>query len=85
MNIVNWTVLTENQSCSRGKFSQDTQRCQLLREIQTTMEENRVQPEQFENRIIFISVHDDIDWKSRKHRNLFFEFFRSSGVRKKIP
>ena len=33
---------------------------QLLREIQTTMEENKIQPEQFEDRIIFMSMYNDI-------------------------
>ena len=34
---------------------------QLLREIQTTMEENRIQPEQFEDRILFMPMYNDID------------------------
>ena len=37
---------------------------ELLREIQRTMAENRIQPEQFEGRIIFMSMYNDIDWIS---------------------
>ena len=61
LNIVNGTDLTENHSSSSGKISQDTT-LQLLREIQRTMEENKILPEKFEDRIIFMSVHNDIDW-----------------------
>ena len=35
---------------------------QLLREIHRSMTENRIQPEQFEDRIIFISMSNDIHW-----------------------
>ena len=38
---------------------------QLLREIQMTMEVNRIQPEQFEDRIIFMSMCNDIDWREQ--------------------
>ena len=34
---------------------------QLLRDIQTTMEKNRSQPEQSEDRVIFMSMYNDID------------------------
>ena len=34
---------------------------ELLREIQTTMADNRIQLEQFKDRIIFMSMHNDID------------------------
>ena len=35
---------------------------QWLREIQRTMSENRVQPEQFRDRIINVSMSNDTDW-----------------------
>ena len=57
---------------------------QLLREIQNTLEENRNQPEKFEGRIIFMSMYKRHRLeKSRKQRNLHFEFFTNCGVRKK--
>ena len=40
---------------------------QLLREIPKTMEENRVQLEQFEDRIIFMPMHNDIDWRNAEN------------------
>ena len=73
----------ENQSCSSGKKFQDTPHCSDFRKFKTTMEENRIQPEQFEDRIIFMSRCNHID-KSRKQRNLYFEFLKSCGVRQKI-
>ena len=42
-------------------FPRDTT-LQSLQEIRTTMEENRIQPELFEDRIIFMSTCNDIDW-----------------------
>ena len=47
------------------------------------MEENRIQLEQFEDRIIFMSMYNDIDWGKHEKRNLYFEVFGSCGVRKK--
>ena len=41
---------------------------QLLRKIQTTMEENRIQPEKFEDRIIFMSMYNDIDWRKAENK-----------------
>ena len=35
---------------------------ELLREIQRTLAENRIQPELFKDRIIFMSMCNDIDW-----------------------
>ena len=42
---------------------------QLLHEIQKLMEkELRIQPLKFEERIIFMSMHNDIDWTSKKQQ-----------------
>ena len=50
------------------------------------MEENSIQPEKFKDRIIFMSMYNGIDWgKVECKENLYFEFFRSCGVRKKDP
>ena len=35
---------------------------QLLREVQRTETENRIRTEQFEDRVIFMSMYSDIDW-----------------------
>ena len=35
---------------------------QLPAEIQRTMEEDKIQPDKIEDRIIFMSMHNDIDW-----------------------
>ena len=57
MNIVNQIVLAENQSCSRWTIFPGHSTLQLLREIQPTMVENRIQPEQFEDRTIFMPMY----------------------------
>ena len=42
-------------------ISQDAQHSSCF--VQRTMTENRIQPEQFEDRIIFMSMYNDIDWE----------------------
>ena len=64
MNIVNWIVLTENQSCSSGKNSFPRTRNNAV----TSGHPNRrwrnteFKPEQFEDRVIFMSMYHDIEW-----------------------
>ena len=41
---------------------------QLLREIQKTMEENMIQPEKFEDRIIFMSMYKNIVWTTAENK-----------------
>ena len=36
--------------------------------MQRTMEENRVQPEKFEDRIIFMSMYNYIDWEEAGYK-----------------
>ena len=76
-SVVNWSVLTENPSCLGGKMFPGHATLQLLRETQTTMEENRSQPEQFEDRIILMSMFHDIDWgTSREAKKLVFRILQ---------
>ena len=62
LNIVNWIVLMENRLCSSGKFP-GHKTLHWLRTIQRTMEENRILPEKFADRIIFMSMYNDIGWR----------------------
>ena len=41
---------------------------QFLREVQRTMEEKMMQPEKFEDRVIFMSMYNDIDWGKAEHK-----------------
>ena len=55
------------------------------REIQLTIEENNVQLEQFEDRIIFTSMCNDIDWREAGNKEACMSnFFRRCGEHKKI-
>ena len=49
---------------------------QFLQEIQTTMHEDRIQPEQFEDRIIFISMYNGIDWEKQETKKLVFRILQ---------
>ena len=54
-------------------------------EIQKTMTKSKCEPEQFQGRIIFISIYNDIDWgKTRKQRKLYCECSQSYWVCSKI-
>ena len=39
----------------------------LLREIQKKMTENKIQPEEFRDRFIFMSMHNEIDWTEDRY------------------
>ena len=52
----------ENQVSWSGMFSQDTKTLQILKEIQDWMTFCQRSPEEFEDRIIFMFMVDDIDW-----------------------
>ena len=41
---------------------------QILAEIQNMMIETKFEPEQFQGRIIFMSMYNDIDWGKRGNR-----------------
>ena len=56
MNIENWIVLMENQSCSSEKIFPRQATLQLLREIQMTMEENRIETEQLRSTHLHVDV-----------------------------
>ena len=43
---------------------------QLRREIQMTMEENRIQPQKFEDRIIFMLMNNNIDWNTEGNKEI---------------
>ena len=53
---------TENRLNSSGKFSGFSS-LSLLREIQNDLETKNIKPEYFKDRIIFMSMFNDIVWK----------------------
>ena len=61
MNTVNCVESMENQLSSSGIFPQDTI-LQILKEIHVRMTVRQTSPEEFEDRIIVMSMFNDIDW-----------------------
>ena len=59
---------------------------QLLQKIQNDLRERNIQPEKITDRIIFMSMFNDIDWtrKGNDGMNLHFEFRKSQGIREEI-
>ena len=60
MNIKNYLESTDNHLSSSGFFSQDTP-VESVFEIQMKMTSRRTKPEEFPDRIIFMSMLHDID------------------------
>ena len=58
---------------------------QILQEIQDDLQKRNSEPEKFTDRIIFMSMFNDIDWTRKGNEIiLFFEFRKSQGKREKI-
>ena len=59
---------------------------QLLQKIQNYLRERNIEPEKFTDRIVFMSMFNDIDWtrKGNDGMNLHFEFRKSQGIREEI-
>ena len=56
--ITHWT---------RGIFSQDFRHCRFFRKTQTDSRERNIELEKFTDRIIFMSMFNDIDWTRKGH------------------
>ena len=58
----------EKQLNSSGNIFQRFSSLQILQEIQKDLaRKNNIQPEEFKDRIIFMSMFKDIDWSKRKN------------------
>ena len=75
-NNENWIESMESRWSSSGTFSQDSLhwefslRLQILVEIQNMMTEIQCEPEQFQGRIVFMSIYNDIV-RGEKNKVLF--------------
>ena len=63
-----WKILSvscwdwmENQLNSSGTFSQDSQHCRFFTPSKATWRDPNIEPEEFSDRIIFMSMLNDID------------------------
>ena len=56
----------------------------IFHEIQQDSEKRKIQPEEFKDKIIFVSMFKDIDWKKRKDENCNFECRRNQELRNEI-
>ena len=65
-NIVNWTAIMENHSWFEWKHLPRTHHTGVTSGNQKNDRENRIQPEQFENRIIFMSMY-----KKKKNQEIY--------------
>ena len=57
----------DNPLNSSGIFSQDFRHCRFFRKTQTDSRERNIEPEKFTDRIIFMSMFNDIDWTRKGH------------------
>ena len=70
------------QSRSSGNISEDTQQCSCVAWSKGWWKRTWSNLKKFEDRIIFVSMYIDIDWREAEKEICIFEFLRSQGVRK---
>ena len=80
----NYWESMENQLSSRGTVCQDSHHCRFTKKIHEHREVCQTRPENFEDRIIFLSIFNDIDWTRKQILN---NVFRENGqeLGKKFP
>ena len=59
----------------------------LLHEIQREVAENKIRPENFRDRISFMSMYTDVEWSKGEItlQEVYFELYGSQGLRKQVP
>ena len=67
---MNWTESTENQSSFEWNIFPGHTILGLFREIRMKIGENRIRPEEFRDRIIFMSMYTDVDWTKDGNLNM---------------
>ena len=72
MDIKNHLESTEAISVRVEYFPRTHTTVELLKEIQINMATRGIKPEQFEDRIIFLSMFNDIDWTVKEDSNECF-------------
>ena len=68
----------ENRLRSSGKFSQDLLSSEILQKIPKDLKDQNIEPEKFQDRIIFMSIFNDIDWTNRGNSEKMYFKFRTS-------
>ena len=64
--------IDENQLNSSGTFSRDFRHCRFFRKIQNDFRERNIELEKFTDRIIFMSMFNDIDWTRKWNDGICF-------------
>ena len=57
---------------------------EILQKIQKDLRDRNIEPEKFEDRIIFMSMFNDIEWTKRGNSEMHFKFRTSQEVREEI-
>ena len=57
---------------------------EILLKIRKDVQDQNIEPENFEERIIFVSMSKNIDWKKRGNSEMYFEFRTSQELREEI-
>ena len=74
----------EKQLNSSGIFSQDFSSFPVLQEIQKGLARKNIKPEEFRDRIIFMSTFDDIDWTKTGKDGICISNSESQRIREEI-
>ena len=73
----------EKQLNSSGIFPKFSP-LKILQEIQQDLERKNIKPEEFTDRIIFMSMFNDIDWTKRGNDEMCISNAESPGLREEI-
>ena len=69
-HVEHWTESTGSRWSSSGQFSHGFTTLQILAEIQNMMTEIKCEPEQFPDRIISMSMYNDIVWGEKGNKEM---------------
>ena len=76
----------ENQLSSSGIFSPGFKLIEILRHVQQDLNARRITPDQFEGRMIFMSMFNDIEWTKKGHSDVCISNARKvSDCAKEFP
>ena len=69
----------EHQLSSSGIFSQDVPHCRFFRRSKNDLQDRKIEPEEFEDRIIFMTMFNNIEWtKNWNEENGVFQIQKKS-------
>ena len=80
-----WIESTECQRSSSGKYSQESQRRASSRRFKFLMRDLQCEPEHSKDRIIFMSMYNDIEWEQKETKKYVNNSQTVANYARKFP